>query len=64
LLARRVASQYWAIDEYVYPSFPQNVIAVSESAYQERMSNVYSRCSVTTWRSRQIRNGCFVWNRI
>lgn len=40
--ARRIASQYWAIDEYVYSIVPpQHVVAVSESAYLKSVSNVY-----------------------
>jgi iron complex transport system substrate-binding protein len=41
---RRIVSQYWSIDEYVYSVVPpERVVAVSESAYQERMSNVYAQ---------------------
>jgi iron complex transport system substrate-binding protein len=38
---RRIASQYWSIDEYLY-SFvpPERVVAVSESAYLPGVSNV------------------------
>lgn len=40
--ARRIASQYWSIDEFVYAVVPpERVIAVSESAYLQRISNVY-----------------------
>jgi iron complex transport system substrate-binding protein len=40
--ARRIVSQQWSIDEYVYSVVPpERVIAVSESAYDERFSNVY-----------------------
>jgi iron complex transport system substrate-binding protein len=39
--ARRVVSQYWAIDEYVYSvAPPERVVAVSESAYLPNISNV------------------------
>ncbi|MDW8356098.1 MAG: ABC transporter substrate-binding protein [Bryobacterales bacterium] len=38
---RRVVSQYWSIDEYVYSIVPpEKVVGVSESAWQERISNV------------------------
>lgn len=38
----RIVSQYWSIDEYVYSIVPpQDVVAVSESAYEKRTSNVY-----------------------
>ena len=41
--AYRIASQYWAIDEYVYSVVPpERVIAVSESAYLPQVSNVYN----------------------
>lgn len=40
--ARRIASQYWSIDEYVYSVVPpERVVAVSESAYVQQISNVY-----------------------
>lgn len=40
--ARRVVSQYWSIDEYVYSVVPADrVVAVSETAYLEAFSNVY-----------------------
>ncbi len=40
--AHRIVSQYWSIDEYVYSVVPpQDVIAVSESAYVTGISNVY-----------------------
>jgi ABC-type Fe3+-hydroxamate transport system substrate-binding protein len=40
--ARRFVSQYWSIDESVYSVVPpERVVAVSESAYEERFSNVY-----------------------
>jgi iron complex transport system substrate-binding protein len=39
---RSIVSQYWSIDEFVYSVVPpQYVTGVSESAYQERISNVY-----------------------
>ena len=42
--ARRIVSQYWSIDEYVYSVVPpERVIAVSASAYDERISNVYAQ---------------------
>jgi iron complex transport system substrate-binding protein len=41
-LAHRIVSQYWSIDEYVYSVVPpQEVVAVSESAYVKSISNVY-----------------------
>ena len=41
--ARRIVSQYWSIDDFVYSVVPpRRVIAVSEAAYQERISNVYA----------------------
>jgi iron complex transport system substrate-binding protein len=41
--ARRIVSQYWSIDEYVYSVVPpERVVAVSESAYEQRFSNVYA----------------------
>jgi iron complex transport system substrate-binding protein len=41
---RRIVSQYWSIDEYVYSIVPpERVVAVSASAYQEAMSNVYAQ---------------------
>lgn len=40
--ARRIVSQYWSIDEYVYSVVPpERVVAVSESAYAESYGNVY-----------------------
>ena len=40
--ARRIVSQYWSIDEYVYTvAPPERVVAVSESAYLPSVSNVY-----------------------
>ena len=40
--ARRIVSQYWAIDEYVYSvAPPERVVAVSESAYLPNISNVF-----------------------
>jgi len=40
--ARRIVSQYWSIDEYVYSVVPpERVVAVSQSAYEESYSNVY-----------------------
>jgi iron complex transport system substrate-binding protein len=39
---RRVVSQFWSIDEYVYSVVPpERVVAVSESAYLQSLSNVY-----------------------
>jgi iron complex transport system substrate-binding protein len=41
--AHRIVSQSWSIDEWVYSVVPpRDVVAVSESAYQHRMSNVYA----------------------
>jgi iron complex transport system substrate-binding protein len=40
--AHRVVSQYWSIDEFVYSILPpQDVVAVSQSAYLEEISNAY-----------------------
>jgi iron complex transport system substrate-binding protein len=40
--ARRIVSQYWSIDEYLYSVVPpERVVAVSESAYLEGVSNAY-----------------------
>jgi iron complex transport system substrate-binding protein len=40
--AHRIVSQYWSIDEFVYSVLPpQDVVAVSQSAYLEEVSNVY-----------------------
>ena len=40
--ARRIVSQYWSIDEYLYSVVPpERVVAVSQSAYDRRISNVY-----------------------
>jgi iron complex transport system substrate-binding protein len=39
--AHRIVSQYWSIDEFVYTILPpQDVVAVSQSAYAEEISNV------------------------
>jgi iron complex transport system substrate-binding protein len=39
---RTVASQYWSIDEYVYPIVdPKDVVAVSQTAYDRSFSNVF-----------------------
>jgi iron complex transport system substrate-binding protein len=39
--AHRIVSQYWSIDEFVYSILPpQDVVAVSQSAYEEEISNV------------------------
>ena len=39
--ARRIASQYWSIDEFVYSIVPpRDVVAVSASAYEPTVSNV------------------------
>ena len=39
--ARRIVSQYWSIDEFVYSvAPPERVVAVSESAYLPNISNV------------------------
>lgn len=41
--ARRIASHYWSIDEYVYSVVqPERVVAVSESAYLPHISNIYA----------------------
>jgi iron complex transport system substrate-binding protein len=38
---RRIASQYWSIDEYLYAIVPpERIVAVSESAYLKGISNV------------------------
>jgi iron complex transport system substrate-binding protein len=38
----RIVSQYWSIDEFAYSVLPpQDIVAVSESAYLEEISNVY-----------------------
>jgi iron complex transport system substrate-binding protein len=38
----RISSEYWSIDDYVYSvAPPQDVISVSESAYDRSFSNVY-----------------------
>jgi iron complex transport system substrate-binding protein len=40
--AHRIVSQYWSIDEFLYSvSPPQDVVAVSQSAYLDEISNVY-----------------------
>lgn len=40
----RIVSQYWSIDDYVYTvAPPQEVVAVSESAYEKSISNVYEQ---------------------
>jgi iron complex transport system substrate-binding protein len=42
--AHRIVSQYWSIDDYVYSVVPpQDVVAVSESAYVKSVSNVYDQ---------------------
>jgi iron complex transport system substrate-binding protein len=39
--AHRIVSQYWSIDEFVYSILPpEDVVAVSQSAYEEEISNV------------------------
>jgi iron complex transport system substrate-binding protein len=39
--AHRIVSQYWSIDEFVYSILPpQDIVAVSQSAYAEEISNV------------------------
>jgi iron complex transport system substrate-binding protein len=39
---RRIVSQYWSIDDFVYSVVPpERVIAVSESAYLQNFSNVF-----------------------
>jgi iron complex transport system substrate-binding protein len=39
---RRIVSQYWSIDDYVYSvAPPESIVAVSESAYARSFSNVY-----------------------
>lgn len=41
---RRVVSQYWAIDEFLYSVVPPaNVTGVSESAFLEKFSNVFGQ---------------------
>jgi ABC-type Fe3+-hydroxamate transport system substrate-binding protein len=41
--AHRIVSQSWSIDEWVYSVVPpQDIVAVSESAYKQRTSNVYA----------------------
>jgi ABC-type Fe3+-hydroxamate transport system substrate-binding protein len=38
---RRISSEYWSIDDYVYSvAPPQDIISVSESAYDRSVSNV------------------------
>lgn len=38
---QRLVSQYWSIDEFLYALVvPERVVGVSETAYQERLSNV------------------------
>ena len=40
--ARKISSHYWSIDDFVYAVVPpENVISVSESAYDRSYSNVY-----------------------
>ena len=40
--ARRIVSQSWSSDEFLYAVVaPERIVGVSESAYQERFSNVY-----------------------
>jgi hypothetical protein len=42
--AHRIVSQYWSIDEFAYSVLlAQDVVAVSESAYAEEISNVLAR---------------------
>src|SRR5580698_5905093 len=42
--AHRIVSQYWSIDKFVYSVLPpQDVVAVSQSAYVEEISNVLQR---------------------
>ena len=42
--AKRVISQYWSIDEFVYSVVPASHVAgVSESAYLERVSNIFEQ---------------------
>ena len=39
--AHRIVSQYWSLDEFAYSILPaEDVVAVSESAYLEEISNV------------------------
>lgn len=39
---RRIVSQYWSTDEYLYSVVPpERIVAVSEIAYQRGISNVY-----------------------
>lgn len=46
---RRIASQYWSIDEYLYAVIPpERVVAVSNSAYLNGISNVLDQ--VTKWK--------------
>jgi len=41
---KRVVSQYWSIDEFLYTVLsPQSIVGVSESAYLPRISNVYEQ---------------------
>jgi iron complex transport system substrate-binding protein len=38
----RISSEYWSIDDYVYSvAAPQDVVSVSESAYDRSFSNIY-----------------------
>ena len=40
--AGRIVSQAWTVDEFLYTVVPpERIVGVSESAYQERFSNVY-----------------------
>jgi iron complex transport system substrate-binding protein len=40
--ARRIVSQYWSIDDYLYSVVPpESIVAVSQSAYAREYSNVY-----------------------
>lgn len=40
--AHRIASHYWSVDEFVYSvAPPEDVVFVSNSAYERSMSNVY-----------------------
>lgn len=42
--AHRIVSQYWSIDEFAYSvAPPQDVVAVSQSAYVKSVSNVYEQ---------------------
>lgn len=40
---RRIASQHWSLDEFLYSvAPPERLIAVSQAAYERRFSNVYA----------------------